>query len=97
MKRLLIAWKLMANYKITFKKSVAKDLKSLPKSDVIKIISKIDSLAEDPRQVGSIKLSGIELYRIRQGLYRVVYEIKDRELTILVIKVGHRSDVYKRT
>lgn len=87
----------MANYKITFKKSVAKDLKSLPKSDVIKIISKIDSLAEDPRQVGSIKLSGIELYRIRQGLYRVVYEIKDRELTILVIKVGHRSDVYKRT
>jgi mRNA interferase RelE/StbE len=87
----------MGNYRITFKKSVAKDLKSLPKSDVIKIIAKIDTLAEDPRIVGAIKLSGNELYRIRQGLYRIVYEIKDQALTVLVIKVGHRSDVYKRT
>lgn len=87
----------MGNYKVTFKKSVLKDLKSLPKSDVIKIISKIDSLAEDPRRVGAIKLSGNDLYRIRQGLYRILYEIKDRELIVQVIKVGHRSDVYKRT
>jgi mRNA interferase RelE/StbE len=87
----------MGNYKVTFKKSVLKDLKSVPKSDVIKIISKIDSLAEDPRRVGAIKLSGNELYRIRQGLYRILYEIKDRELIVQVIKVGHRSDVYKRT
>ena len=87
----------MGSYKVTFKKSVLKDLKSVPKSDVIKIISKIDSLAEDPRRVGAIKLSGNELYRIRQGLYRILYEIKDRELIVQVIKVGHRSDVYKRT
>jgi mRNA interferase RelE/StbE len=87
----------MANYRITFKKSVAKDLKALPKSDIAKIISKIDTLAGDPRQHGSVKLSGSELYRIRQGLYRVVYDIRDKELTVLVIKVGHRSDVYKRT
>jgi mRNA interferase RelE/StbE len=87
----------MGNYKITFKKSVVKDLKSVPKSDVIKIISKIDSLAEDPRRVGAIKLSGNELYRVRQGLYRILYEIKDRELVVLVIKVSHRSAVYKRT
>ncbi|WP_039989040.1 type II toxin-antitoxin system RelE family toxin [Paraglaciecola arctica] len=87
----------MGNYKITFKKSVVKDLKSVPKSDVIKIISKIDSLAEDPRRVGAIKLSGNELYRVRQGLYRILYKIKDRELVVLVIKVSHRSDVYKRT
>lgn len=87
----------MGNYKVTFKKSVLKDLKSVPKSDVIKIISKIDSLAEDPRRVGAIKLSGNELYRIRQGLYRILYEIKDRELIVQVIKVGHRADVYKRT
>jgi mRNA interferase RelE/StbE len=87
----------MGNYKVTFKKSVLKDLKSVPKSDVIKIISKIDSLAEDPRRVGAIKLSGNDLYRIRQGLYRILYEIKDRELIVQVIKVGHRSDVYKRT
>jgi mRNA interferase RelE/StbE len=87
----------MGSYKVTFKKSVLKDLKSVSKSDVIKIISKIDSLAEDPRRVGAIKLSGNELYRIRQGLYRILYEIKDRELIVQVIKVGHRSDVYKRT
>jgi mRNA interferase RelE/StbE len=97
MKHSSTVWKLMGNYRITFKKSVAKDLKSLPKSDVIKIIAKIDTLAEDPRIVGAIKLSGNELYRIRQGLYRIVYEIKDQALTVLVIKVGHRSDVYKRT
>jgi mRNA interferase RelE/StbE len=87
----------MGNYKVTFKKSVLKDLKSVPKSDVIKIISKIDSLAEDPRRVGAIKLSGNELYRIRQGHYRILYEIKDRELIVQVIKVGHRADVYKCT
>jgi mRNA interferase RelE/StbE len=87
----------MGNYKVTFKKSVLKDLKSVPKSDVIKIISKIDSLAEDPRRVGAIKLSGNDLYRIRQGLYRILYEIKDRDLIVQVIKVGQRSDVYKRT
>ena len=72
-------------------------MKSVPKSDVTKIISKIDSLAEDPRRVGAIKLSGNHLYRIRQCLYRTLYEIKDRELIVQVIKVGHRSDVYKRT
>jgi mRNA interferase RelE/StbE len=87
----------MGSFKLTFKKSVEKDLKSLPKSDVIKIIAKIDTLAQDPRRVGAIKLSGNELYRIRQGLYRIVYEIKDHELIVMVIKVGHRSDVYKRT
>ena len=67
----------MGNYKVTFKKSVEKDLKPIPKSDVIKIISKIDTLAQDPRRVGAIKLSDNELYRIRQGLYRIVYEIKE--------------------
>jgi mRNA interferase RelE/StbE len=97
MNRCLIAWKQMGNYKVTFKKSVLKDLKSVPKSDVTKIISKIDSLAEDPRRAGAIKLSGNDLYRIRQGLYRILYEIKDQELIVQVIKVGHSSDVYKRT
>lgn len=87
----------MENYKIRFKKSVLKDLKSVPKSDVVKIISKIDSLAKDPRRVGALKLSGNDLYRIRQGLYRILYEIRDRELIVKVIKIGHRSDVYKRT
>tara|TARA_R110002072_G_scaffold182877_2_gene339133 strand:- start:4231 stop:4494 length:264 start_codon:yes stop_codon:yes gene_type:complete len=85
----------MANYKITFKKSVAKDLRVVPKSDIQKILSKIDSLAENPRGEGCIKLSGKESYRIRQGLYRIIYEIKDRQLVVNVVKVAHRSHVYK--
>ena len=85
----------MANYKITFKRSVNKDFKSIPKSDVIKILEKINSLAIAPRREGCIKLSGQNNYRVRQGLYRIVYEIRDFELVVQVIKIGHRSDVYK--
>jgi len=87
----------MEKYKITFKKSVSKDLKFVPKSDIKKILLKVDSLAENPRREGAVKLSGQEMYRIRQGLYRIIYEIRDSELVIQVIKIGHRSDVYKRT
>ena len=85
----------MAKYNLVFKKSVAKDLRSIPKTDVKKIIKKIDSLAINPRGEGCIKLSGHDLYRVRQGLYRIVYEIQDQELIISVIKVSHRSNVYK--
>ena len=85
----------MAKYKITFKKSVAKDLRVVQKSDIQKILSKIDSLAENPRGEGCIKLSGKESYRVRQGLYRIIYEIKDGQLVVNVIKVAHRSHAYK--
>ena len=87
----------MEKYKIAFKKSVSKDLKSVSKSDVKKILLKVDSLAVNPRREGAVKLSGQEMYRIRQGLYRIIYEIRDSEFVIQVIKIGHRSDVYKRT
>jgi mRNA interferase RelE/StbE len=85
----------MAKYKITFKKSVAKDLRVVPKSDIQKILSKIDSLAANPHGEGCIKLSGKENYRVRQGLYRIIYEIKDGQLVVSVVKVAHRSHVYK--
>jgi mRNA interferase RelE/StbE len=85
----------MAKYKITFKKSVAKDLRVIPKNDIQKILSKINSLSENPRGEGCIKLSGKENYRVRQGLYRIIYEIKDGLLVVNVVKVAHRSHVYK--
>ena len=85
----------MAKYRITFKTSVAKDLRMLPKSDIAKILGKIDTLSENPRGEGCIKLSGKEIYRIRQGVYRIVYEIKDDVLVVNVVKVAHRSHVYK--
>jgi len=85
----------MEKYRITFKKSVAKDLRTIPKSDIKKILSKIDTLSENPRGEGCIKLSGKENYRVRQGLYRIVYEIQDNVLVVNVVKVAHRSQVYK--
>jgi mRNA interferase RelE/StbE len=85
----------MEKYRITFKKSVAKDLRVIPKKDITKILSKIDTLAVNPRGEGCIKLSGQENYRVRQGLYRIVYEIKDDVLVVNVVKVAHRSQVYK--
>jgi len=85
----------MAKYKITFKKSVAKDLRAIPNNDVKKILDKIDTLSANPKGEGCIKLSGQENYRVRQGLYRIIYEIKDDVLIVNVIKVAHRSSVYK--
>jgi mRNA interferase RelE/StbE len=85
----------MAKYKIIFKKSVAKDLRAIPSADVKHILRKIDTLADDPRGDGCIKLSVQERYRVRQGLYRIVYEIRDETLIVQVVKVAHRSTVYK--
>ncbi|MGL6162645.1 type II toxin-antitoxin system RelE family toxin [Microbulbifer sp.] len=84
----------MAKYKISFKKSVAGDLRAIPKRDVKRILKRIDSLAENPRCEGCIKLTGRELYRVRQGNYRIVYEIVDTRLVVCVVKVAHRSVVY---
>ncbi len=85
----------MAGYEIFFKASVWKDFKRIPRSDLKKNLSKIETLVQDPRQFGSEKLTGQELYHIRQGNYRIVYSIQDNELTIWVVKVGHRKDVYR--
>jgi mRNA interferase RelE/StbE len=67
----------MAKYKITFKTSAAKDLRVIPKNDIQKILNKTDSISENPRDEGCIKLSGKENHRVRQALYRIIYEIKD--------------------
>jgi len=85
----------MAVYKIFFKKSVEKDLKSIPRKDLKRIIDRIKLLAENPRPAGCEKLTGQERYRVRQGLYRIVYSIQGYELTIWVFKVGHRRNVYR--
>lgn len=85
----------MASYKLVFKKSVAKDLRAFPKTDVQRIIQRIQLLADDPRPPGCEKLSGLERYRVRQGVYRIVYEVEDAILTVLVVRVGHRRDVYR--
>ena len=86
----------MAQYKVFFKESVEKDFKSIPKKDLRKILGKIESLQDNPRPIGSEKLTGLERYRLRQGRYRIVYSIQDYELTVWVVKVGHRKEIYKK-
>ena len=86
----------MAEYKIFFKRSVEKDFKVIPKNDLKKNLDRIQALAEDPRPQGCEKLTGQQKYRLRQGRYRILYSIQDDELTIWVVKVGHRKDIYRR-
>ena len=87
----------MAKYRLIFKKSVTKDLRVIPNVDVKRILNKIEQLIENPRPLGYTKLTGNEKYRIRQGSYRIVYEIRDAILVVNVIKISHRYSVYKRT
>ena len=86
----------MASYELVFKRSVAKDLRAFPAADVKRILERIRSLAFEPRPPGCEKLSGQERYRLRQGAYRIVYEIEDSRLVVPVVKIGHRRDVYRR-
>lgn len=85
----------MARYKLVFKKSVSKDLRPIPNQDVARILQRMEELQENPRPLGSEKLSGHERYRIRQGVYRIIYEVTDKLLIVTVVKVGHRKAVYK--
>lgn len=85
----------MASYNIVFRQSVAKDLRSIPKQDVLRILRRIEGLADEPRPVGVEKLSGDEKYRIRQGNYRILYAIDDDVITVTIVKVGHRRHVYR--
>jgi mRNA interferase RelE/StbE len=84
----------MAKYKLEIKKSAVKEIKNLPSSYLNKIIDRISTLADNPIPEGCIKLSSEELYRIRVGTYRILYQIKDDRLLIVVIKVAHRKSVY---
>jgi mRNA interferase RelE/StbE len=86
----------MASYKLVFKRSVSKDFRPIPRKDAARLLRRIDALREEPRPVGCEKLSGLERYRIRQGRYRLVYEITDECLIVTVVKVAHRRHVYRR-
>jgi mRNA interferase RelE/StbE len=82
-------------YKVSIKRSAVKEIEAIPqKKERKRIIRRIGQLAIDPRPPGSKKLSGNDRYRIRQGSYRIVYGIEDNELIVVVVRVGHRKDVY---
>jgi mRNA interferase RelE/StbE len=84
------------SYKINYDIDLDKSLAKIPKRDAKSIKDKIESLANNPRPHGSIKLSGKELYRIRHGIYRIIYKIFNDRLLILILDVDGRKDVYKK-
>jgi len=88
----------VAVYKVVLKASAAKDVQQLNRRvDRERVAKRIQALVLNPRPFGSEKLEGFEAtYRVRQGDYRIVYDIDDAELTVYVLKVRHRKDVYRR-
>jgi len=85
----------MAAYKLCFKHPVAKDLRGLPKKDLGRMLERIEALATEPRPPGCEKLTSEERYRIRQGVYRIIYSVIDEEVCVVVVKVAHRKEAYR--
>lgn len=85
----------MASYKILIKPSAAKEIEEIPLRDRRRIVARIQELSTDPRLPGCQKLSGQDKFCLRQGVYRIVYSVNDDELAVLVVKVGHRKEVYR--
>jgi len=85
----------VAAYSVLIKRSAAKELDTVPKKDREKLVAKIQALATNPRPPGSEKLAGDDKYRIRHGVYRVLYEIDDATIVVVVVRVAHRREVYR--
>ena len=85
----------MAVYELSYKVSVAKGLRGLPKADIRRILARTEALRTNPRPAGSEKLAGSEQYRIRQGNYRILYTADDAQIIVEVVKIGHRKNIYR--
>ena len=85
----------MGSYSLGVRRSAAKEIGDLQKADCQRVVAKIQLLASNPRPNGCEKLSGAEKYRIRQGDYRVLYEIDDSTKSVIIVKVGNRKEVYR--
>ena len=85
----------MGSYRIFIKPSAAKEIEAIPPRDRQRIVARIQGLSADPRPTGSEKLSGLDKFRLRQGAYRIVYSVTDDDSSVLIVKVGHRKDVYR--
>lgn len=85
----------MSNYTILITKTVQKQLQKLPGDLADKLEARMLTLEINPRPPGCKKLSNVNAYRIRTGNYRIIYEIRDDILIVVVIKTGHRKDVYR--
>ncbi len=82
-------------YRLLIEKQVEKQLEKIPPPDYTRVKSTILNLASNPRPVGYKKLKGRIGYRIKQGDYRIIYDINDHVLTVLILAAGHRKDIYE--
>jgi mRNA interferase RelE/StbE len=86
----------MASYRLEITASAEKQLAKLPVADRVRVARKIVELAAVPRPRGCRQLRGQEdVYRIRVGVYRVIYSIEERLIVVLILKIGHRKDAYR--
>jgi mRNA interferase RelE/StbE len=86
----------MGRYRVLIKPSAVREIESIPqKKQRQRIVGTIEALSDDPRPAGCEKLSGREQYRVRQGVYRIVYAVEDDRLVVYLVKAGHRSSVYR--
>jgi len=86
----------MARYEIEISRTAERQLRRLPRTDQVRIARAMQALADNPFPRGSRKLSGYDdVFRVRTGRYRILYSVADRTLVIVVLKVGHRRDVYR--
>lgn len=85
----------MARFELRIKRSAAKELARLPAVDVRRILQRLRALQDEPRPAGAVKLTGRETWRLRQGDYRILYDVLDHVLVVEVIQVGHRREVYR--
>ena len=85
----------MVSYNLLIKRSAEKELRKIPKSELQRIASRIKTLEENSRPSGCQLLKGEDrFYRVRQGDYRIIYEVSDDERTVTIVKIGHRREVY---
>jgi len=82
-------------YKIELATSARRAFDKLPKDAQRRLAETIDGLAEQPRPAQALKMTGKDLYRVRSGDYRVIYQIQDKALLVLIVKIGHRREVYR--
>jgi mRNA interferase RelE/StbE len=85
----------VGSYRLEVKRTAAREIGDLPKADCRRVVARIQSLARNPRPHGCEKLSGADKYRVRQGDYRILYEIDDSTRLVTVVKVGNRREVYR--
>jgi len=85
----------VANYDLRIKPSAVKELEALQATDRRRIVSKIQNLAVEPRPQGCEKLTGQDRFRLRQGDFRILFEVDDGLRTVTIVKIGHRRDVYR--